>query len=152
MQIKPKFGVHPTSVLKPEFLIAMVATVLLGLVISCGLSEYKQLSTKLRASPPEQWHAWAANVIDYTRTNGGVLPRSQWPQCVRDAVAGQDVLWNVLVMTNELTGTPYVWLDSPGGFESIGVLVGSESFVPPSPPPPTHTEKVYPGVYLQRTH
>lgn len=129
---------------RPAVVKAGVAVVLC-LTASCD----HRLADKVKRSPPNQWRSWAAHVIDYSRTNGGILPQKHWPKCVLDIVAGQNP-WYVHVLTNEMDRTPYIWLDCPGGFQSIGMLVGSESFVPPPQPPTAHIDKIYDGVYLVR--
>lgn len=104
-----------------------------------------------RAATAEQWRAWAAEVIERDKTNSDPLPFSEWPDFVR-RTATTSRPWEVRVFRADTdTNSPeLVGLVALGGFQSIGVIIGPQSYVEVPPPQYPQTSKlVYPGIYVR---
>jgi hypothetical protein len=77
--------------------------------------------------------------------NASLPPGSEWPDFVRRVGAGRQLL----VETN---GQPLVMLVSLAGFQSIGLVVGSLSYIESNAPGAPFTSKlVYPGIYVRES-
>jgi hypothetical protein len=118
-----------------------------------GLNSFHKMIRRVREATPEQWHAWAALVIERSRTNSAPMPPSQWPPFARrlTTVDASDN-WELDVNPGGSNVAPHIMLFSLGGFESIGVDVGSPSFVESEEPDSRIVvEQIYPGVYARRS-
>jgi hypothetical protein len=110
---------------------------------------YKLASSVKTFGTAEQWHGWAAQVLERSKTNSSSVPSSEWPAFVRrTARAIPTRAWEVAVQTHEANQQPYVSLFSIGGVQSISVDIGSVSFVETDRQGEDHVTMVYPGVYV----
>jgi hypothetical protein len=119
----------------------------LALVTSgCGESASRLADSARKAGTAEQWHAWAAQVLETSRTKPSLPAESEWPHFVRRVGAGRQLL----VQTN---GLPLVMLVSFGGFHSVGLVIGPPSYVETNAPGvPLTSKQVYPGIYVRESH
>jgi len=130
--------------------IAGVACLLLG----CGgWNDFSNLAAQVKKTPAAEWHRWAAQVIERSKTNSTPVPSSEWPAFLhRIAKEVPTTNWQLAVEPGGSNQQSYVCFYSLGGFQSIGIDVGSASFVETN-----HTEAayrvtaIYPGVYLRRS-
>jgi hypothetical protein len=133
---------------RPHFPRCIAALVIaLALATSgCGESASRLADSARKAGTAEQWHAWAAQVIERSRTNSSLPAEPEWPDFVRRIGAGRQLL----VETN---GLPLVMLVSFGGFQSIGLVIGPISYVETNAPGvPLTSKQVYPGMYVRESH
>jgi hypothetical protein len=126
--------------------IAALAIALALATSGCGESGSRLADSARKAGTAKQWHTWAAQVIEGSRTNSSLPAESEWPDFVRHVGAGRQLL----VETN---GTPLVMLVSFGGFQSIGLVIGPSSYVETNAPGvPITSKPVYPGIYVRESH
>lgn len=130
---------------RPQFLLSMAALVigLADATSGCGESASRLVDSARRAGTAEQWHAWAAQVVERARTNSSLPGESEWPDFVLRVGSGRQLL----VKTN---GAPLVMLVSFGGFQSVGLIIGPPSYVETNVPGSSLASKqVYPGIYVR---
>lgn len=86
------------------------------------------LADKVKASGTEaEWHAWAAEMIERSRTNSAPIPRTELPLFVRRATPyGANGIVSKGMDSNR---TSIVIVATYGGFQSIGVIVGPPTYV-----------------------
>jgi hypothetical protein len=126
-----------------------IAALVIALVLAtsgCGESASRLAESARKAGTAEQWHAWAAQVIENSRTNSSLPAESEWPDFVRRVGAGRQ-------LQVETNGLPLVMLVSFGGFQSIGLVIGPPSYVETNAPGvPLTSKQVYPGMYVRGSH
>ena len=112
----------------------------------CGESPSRLAVSARKVATAEQWHTWAAQVIERAKTNSSLPAESEWPDFVRRVGAGRQLL----VETND---PPRVMLVSWGGFQSIGLVLGPPSYIETNVPgEPITSKQVYPGIYVRESH
>ena len=118
-----------------------------------GLNSFDKMTDRVKQATPEQWHAWAAHVIERSKTNSDPIPRSEWPDFARRITTTDAVdNWELHVERGDSNTAPHIMLFSLGGFQSIGVDIGSSSFVKSEGPESSVAVKqIYPGVYVRRS-
>jgi hypothetical protein len=99
-----------------------------------------------------EWRAWADQMIVRNSTNTSALPRKEWPSLV-NSITDTDRSWQIgVTQPEENSGDPpLVMVYSIGGFESIGLIIGPETYVE-DPPSGQISKIVYPGIYVRVTH
>ena len=115
----------------------LVATIVPAFLLFCfwyvwwGAGDFSSLAKNVRKhGTSEQWHNWAAQLIERSETNSNPIPLADWPAFVRLAISGgHRDNWELAVNPGDPNTEPIVQLASVGGFESIGVDIGSTSFV-----------------------
>ncbi|HZR21530.1 MAG TPA: hypothetical protein VFE51_29885 [Verrucomicrobiae bacterium] len=126
-----------------------VAVLVVALTLAtsgCGESPSRLADSARKAATSEQWHTWAAQVVERSKTNLSLPVESEWPDFVKPIGAGRQLL----VETN---GTPLVMLVSFGGFQSTGLIIGPPSYVETNAPGvPLTSKPVYPGIYVRESH
>jgi hypothetical protein len=106
----------------------------------------------VKRTAPEDWHAWAIQVLAFSKTNTNEMPRSQWPEFAKRIAADPSGNWCLIVPHDAASEEPYVCLVSPGGFQTIGVDFGSAAFAETNNPNASYKIfKIHPGVYVRRT-
>lgn len=129
----------------PQRIAALVCALALT-TSGCGESPSRLVGSARKAGTAEQWRAWAAEVIERSKTNSSLPVESEWPDFVRRVGAGRQLL----VETN---GIPLVMLVSFGGFQSVGLVIGPPSYVETNAPGVSlRSEQVYPGIYVRESH
>jgi hypothetical protein len=115
------------------------------LLLCAGCKDDKHLVEQAKsAATAEQWHAWAAKVLERSRTNSNPIPRSDWPAFIQ-RIKAPCTEWQLVTGRNGSTSN--ISLVSIGGFCSFGIDIGASSFVEPKHPN-EHSVRVYPGVYV----
>src|SRR5256885_858666 len=109
--------------------LTFLVIVALAVFTGCGLNDYSNLIAQAKKTPAEEWHRWAAEVIERSKTNSTPIPRSEFPAFVRRITQKIPATnWQLAVQPADSNRAPYVCSYSLGGFQSIGVDVGSASF------------------------
>lgn len=113
-----------------------------------GLSDYSNLIAQVKQTPAADWHMWAAQVIERSKTNSTPIPKSEFPAFVRripEKIPATN--WQLDIQTND--AEPYVCLYSLGGFQSISLDVGSPSFTETNHPQSSYrVTAIDPGIYV----
>ncbi|SRR5258706_4774894 len=111
-------------------------------LFSSGCDEYHGLATEIRgAATAQQWQAWAAQVIERSKTNSVPPPRSEWPSFI-GRLTPPCTDWQLYIGSSNIT------LASIGGFGSFGVDIGAATFIEESDPN-QRCRRIYPGVYVR---
>jgi hypothetical protein len=132
------------------------ATGLILLIFAVGVllpqSDFDRVKRDVRAAASEaQWRAWARKVILRSSTNSAPIPPSDWPAFVH-RLAKPPRHWEVRVMKENDAG-PLVCVLSPGGFESVGLIIGPPSYIELAPKGiPQTSQQIYPGIYVRDVH
>lgn len=135
-----------------KFKLAVLVPVLLTalLVTSCD-SDYDVLVKQMKQTSPEQWHNWAKQVLEHSKTNASGMPRSEWPEFARRISADESGNWELVVLGGDFQER-FVSLIRMGGFQSFGVDFGSASFVETNSIQARYKViKIHAGVYVRRT-
>jgi hypothetical protein len=121
----------------------------------CTDHSVDRLVAKSRAvASAEEWRGWAEQLIERKKTNTTALPFAEWPGFVK-AVANDGRHWEVRTWPAPgQTNDTFVGLLSPGGFQSIGIIIGPPTYVEPTPEAhvPQTSEEIYPGIYVREVH
>lgn len=134
-----------------------VCGLVIALAIACtGCSDsVRGLANRTRkAATADAWRAWAAQVVERSRTNSMPPPPAEWPEFVRRTAVGNRT-WRVVVSQSgsDTYVTPLVMLISLGGFQSIGVVIGPPEYVEIAPSQyPQISRAVYAGIYVREVH
>jgi len=130
----------------------IAAMIVVGLVTGCTDPLVRQVRD---AATPQQWHAWAAGVLDRygkmpTNAVGAAeVPASALPGFFR-GVRAEYGGWQIYAWPAS-AGTPaHLFILDRGSFGSAGILVGPPTFSTTNPDDRGKTEQVYPGVYVRR--
>lgn len=122
----------------------------------CSVESADGMAKRARqAASASEWRSWAAEVSQRAITNSNELPRSVRPQFVRRFARGDDRQWQLVIdhVERDTNSAPLVMLISPGGFQSIGIIIGPPNYIEV---PPTDgfqiSREVYPGIYVRETN
>jgi len=122
------------------------ALVLISLCAGCGRLELRSLSKETqKAATADEWHSWAARVIEQAGTNQMDIPRSEWPEFVKKMTNGPRP-WRVLVNPAAGTSPGLVNVFALAGFGGVGMTIGPQSYVQGSDDRRI-SKQIYPGIY-----